>query len=229
MRAPRMRAIGALAIPIAVACASTPRTPKHCDAKEEVIDAYLARVGDRASDALSPTAIGRTEQVTVGFELSPSGIPERISVLSASTPLAAEAARYAVVDAGPYGPPPFSQKACLLAGRVVVSLYNSAKCDPQLADVYVETVSARVQTAIDAKGIQPSSSDGDVVLRVDIARDGAVEAIAIQIDNAVRSGDAIAAAARDLSPFAAPDPLIVECIADAPFFLWYGSTPPTPL
>jgi hypothetical protein len=212
-----------------IACASAPRTPKECDAKEEEIDAYLGRVAARASNAMSPTALGRTEQVTVAFEISPSGDPERISVVSASTPVAVDAARYAVVDAGPYAPPPFSQKACLLAGRVVISLYSSAKCDERLAAAYVEAVSAQVQNAMDAKGIRPSASDDDVILRVDIARDGSLEAIGVQIDNAAKSGAAIAAGVRELSPFTVPDDLILECVADQSFFLWYGATPPTPL
>ena len=212
-----------------LACVSAPRTPRRCDAKAELIETYLGRVAARASNAMSPAALGRTEQVTVAFEISPSGVPERVSVVTASTPLAAEAARYAVVSGGPYTPPPFSQKACLLAGRISISLYNSAKCDQSLANAYVEEVSAAVQKAMDEKGLRPSSSDGNVILRVDIAHDGSLEAIAIQVDNAERSGDAIAALARARSPFGAPHELIRECVADSPFFLWYGATAPTPL
>ncbi len=229
MRSSSSRIPIALASAIAVSCASAPRTPKQCDAKEEVIDAYLGRVAARASGQLSPIALGRSEQVTVAFEIAPSGAPERISVVTASTPLAAEAARDAVKRAGPYTPPPFSQKACLLVGRIVVSLYSTAKCDPGLAEAYVDSVSTAVRRAMDEKQMEPSSPEANVVLRVDIARDGSLEDVLVQVDDDARSGGAIAALARSLSPFTAPDGAIVECVADMPFFLWFGATAPTPL
>jgi hypothetical protein len=138
------RALAALTGLIAIACVGPPRAPEVCDAKEEVIDAYLGRVVGRASNRMSPTALARTEQVTVTFEIEPSGAPTRISVLSASTPVAAEAARDAVTSAAPYGAPPFSQKACLIGGRIAVSLYASGRCDERLSDAYVDGMSAEV-------------------------------------------------------------------------------------
>jgi outer membrane biosynthesis protein TonB len=192
-------------------------------ASEALIDAYIDLVATRVSDARSDIALARYDQVTVAFDIAPDGSPRDIKVRSASTPLAAEAARNAVLEAAPYPPPPFDMRSCLLWGRMEVSLYSSGRCDEARAEEYLDRVTRGIQAAVERKQLA-AKYDGDVILRVDIARDGAIESVIAQRASSEPAGAAVADAAREIARFDPPHELIQDCVAEGPFLVWIPLT-----
>jgi hypothetical protein len=92
---------------VASGCAGEGTAPRHrsCTASEAVVEAYVDRVATLASNARSNAALARFEQVTVAFEIDAAGSPQHLSVMSASTPLAAEAAREPFMPPRPFSGP----------------------------------------------------------------------------------------------------------------------------
>ena len=156
---------------------------------------------------------------TIAFEIAADGSVSHLALMSASTPVAAEAARDAVRTAAPYPPPLFDMKACLIGGRAEVSVYSSGKCDEPRADRYLDAVAAGIQTAVVKKGVA-AKYDGDVILRLDIARDGFLNSVVVQRADSDEAGAAVAAAARGLSRFEPPDELIQDCVAGNHLLIW---------
>jgi hypothetical protein len=223
----RRCALLAMAALVACACAGEGSAPRRrsgpCTASEAVVDAYSDRVGGLITDALSDVALARFEQVTIALEVDAGGSPSHVSVISASTPLAAESARAAVRAAAPFPPPPFDFPACLYWGRIQLSLYSSGRCDEPAADQYLDRVVRAVQDAVEKREIA-AKYDGDVVLRIDVARNGAVESVIVQSADSEPAGAAVANATRALARFEPPGELIQDCVADGPFLVWIPLT-----
>lgn len=203
---------------LAAACASHPRVGE-CTASEEVVDAYLTNIMNRASDEMSSTSLARYEQVTLSVAIEADGTVSDVRVLSASTPAAADEGKRAVLATAPYSPPPFDPRACLFVGRAEFSIHSSGRCDDALAERYTDDVTERVMQAVDASGID-QQYPGQVVLRIDIATTGAVKAVKIQRAESREAGKKIAALARALPPFEPPGDAIRECVADSPLLIW---------
>ena len=77
-------------------CASSPaqwHEPRECRVREEIVDAYLDRVVNLTIEKMSTVALAQYEQATMAFEIGGDGSVSNIPAMSASHPVAAEAAR----------------------------------------------------------------------------------------------------------------------------------------
>jgi len=218
-----VRRLASLIAPLLFAgCAWPPEQwhePRECRVREEIVDAYLDRVVNLAIEKMSTVALAQYEQATLAFEIGGDGSVSNISVMSASHPVAAEAAREALRAAAPYPRPPPGLSACLLTGRAVVGLYSSGRCDEPAADLYIDAMAEAILAAALKEGIA-AKYDGDVILRIELARDGTVESAIAQRADAEAAGIAVAATARALKRFDPPHELIQDCVARGPILLW---------
>lgn len=92
------------------------------------------------------------------------------------------------------------------------------RCDDTHVNEYTEAIGTRIQRAVAEAGINAPEGD-KITLRVKIDREGA-PAISVLDAQSGEVGERVAAVARELAPFQAPDDSVAQCVADSPFFVW---------
>jgi hypothetical protein len=219
-------ALGALAL----ACsgdALIPQPVTECAASNEAVDAYLSRIAGIASNHASDGILARHESATISFALAADGSASDFRVEKARRPAAGAEVLRAAAAASPYPRPPFDPKACLVGGRAKIGLIGHARCDETRQDAYIEAVSTRILRAVTKAQVTATQRE-KISLRMKIDRQGA-PSIAVQDAQTPELGERVAALARSLAPYEAPDDAIAECVSDLAFFVWIelpGTTRP---
>jgi hypothetical protein len=207
---------------LVAACAGSSHSHRPCTASKEAVDDYLARAAALASNKALHDVLEPHEMVYVSFALAADGSASDFRLDRPSRPAAGEEILRAAAAAAPYSRPPFDPAACLWDGRVQISIVGHIRCDETRASAYTGAVAERIQDAINSAGLTGAPEPDKVALKVKIDQSGKAIAITVHDAHSTEVGERVAALARTLSPFGAPDDSIRQCVSDHPFFVWVG-------